>query len=164
VLNPARFDELRTFAKELRASHCMFATSELFKHIYSIELSFWSYSMPMSMYSEMLAIYKLPPLPSDPVKVTVERRMERDIPDLGRNGITILRDIGVSLESDLVGCVQCGKCVDECPEGALTVEELDGKAMAIIRSELCSGTACRRCEQICPGQVFNLNMMKASRD
>jgi methylamine methyltransferase corrinoid activation protein len=162
VLRPERFQEMRTFAKDLRASHCMFATSELFKHIYSIELSLWYYSMPMSAYSEMLAIYKLPPLPAQVGHVEVERRMSRDIPDLGRNGITILRDIGVSLESDLVGCVQCGKCAEDCPEDAITIKETEGGLKAVIRSELCSGTACRRCEQACPSQAINFNNMRAN--
>jgi methylamine methyltransferase corrinoid activation protein len=161
VLRPERFQEMKSFAKELRASHCMFATSELFKHIYSIELSLWYYSMPMSAYSEMLAIYKLPPLPPEVAQVKVEKRMRRDIPDLGRNGITIVRDIGVSLESDLAGCVQCGKCTSECPEGALTIIETEAVLRAVIRSELCDGTACRRCEQVCPSQAINFNSMKA---
>jgi methylamine methyltransferase corrinoid activation protein len=162
VLRPERFQEMKSFAKDLRASHCMFATSELFKHIYSIELSLWYYSMPMSAYSEMLGIYKLPPLPAEAPHVNVERRMSRDIPDLGRKGITILRDIGVSLESDLVGCIQCGKCSDECPEGAITISEANGTQKATIRSELCSGTACRRCEQACPTHAINFNSMKAN--
>ncbi|HEY3420288.1 MAG TPA: methylamine methyltransferase corrinoid protein reductive activase [Methanomassiliicoccales archaeon] len=162
VLRPERFQELKSFAKDLRASHCMFATSDLFKHIYSIELSLWYYSMPMSAYSEMLAIYKLPPLPPPVAHVDVERRMSRDIPDLGRKGIAILRDIGVSLESDLTGCVQCGKCTEECPEDAITIVESDGMLRAIIRSELCSGTACRRCEQACPNQAINFNNMRAN--
>jgi methylamine methyltransferase corrinoid activation protein len=164
VLKPERFMELKSFAKELRASHCMFATSEIFKHIYSIELSLWYYSMPISAYSEMLAIYKLPPLPTTPAHVTVERRMSRDIPDLGWKGITILNDIGVSLESELDGCIQCGKCIAECPEGALSINEADGKMTATIKSELCSGTACRRCEQACPSQALSFGNMKVNRN
>lgn len=163
VLCPEKFDELRSFAKELKASHCMFATSETFKNIYSIELSLWYYSMPMSAYSEMLAIYKLPPLPTAGQQVTIERRMSRDIPDLGVNGIVILNDIGVSLVSDLTGCVQCGKCTSECPERALTINDAGGLLTAVIRSELCAGTACRRCEQVCPSQAMSFNNIRAAR-
>lgn len=163
VLRPERFQEMKSFAKELRASHCMFATSERFKNIYSIELSLWYYSMPISAYSDMLAIYKLPPLPAQAAHVDVERRMSRDIPDLGRKGITILRDIGVSLESYLEGCIQCGKCSEECPEGAISIIETGDALKAVIRSELCSGTACRRCEQTCPTQSINFNGMRANR-
>jgi methylamine methyltransferase corrinoid activation protein len=162
VLRPENFDQLKTFAKGLRASHCMFATSEMFKHIYSVELSLWYYSMPMESYSEMLAIYKLPPLPKAVANVQIERRMSRDIPDLGKNGITILREIGVSLESELVGCIECRKCTAECPEGALTIISDGEKQKAVIRSELCDGTACRRCEQACPVQAINFNGMKAN--
>ncbi len=128
VLRPEKFDELKTFAKGLRASHCMFATSEMFKHIYSVELSLWYYSMPMESYSEMLAIYKLPPLPKAVANVQIERRMSRDIPDLGKNGITILTDIGVSLESELVGCIQCGKCEPRMPGRGLDDHRGRGEA------------------------------------
>jgi methylamine methyltransferase corrinoid activation protein len=115
----------------------------------------------MDAYSEMLSIYKLPPLPIPTTQVRIEKRMSRDIPDLGKNGIAILTDIGVSLETELIGCISCGKCTSECPEGALTVIGDGERQTAIIRSELCDGTACRRCEQACPVQAINFNNLKA---
>ena len=163
VLRPERFNELKSFAKELRASHCMFATSELFKNIYSIELSLWYCSMPMSAYSDMSGTYKLPPLPTEVKNITIEKRMSRDISHLGSKGINIVRDIGVPLESDLIGCIKCGKCTSECPEGALSIVENGGTIKAVIRSELSAETACLRCEQACPSEALSFNNMRANK-
>ena len=84
-------DDMRSFARQLRAKHCMFATSEDFKNLYSIELSLWTYGMPMSQYNDMLDIYSMPHLPSEPVTATVERKVNRDIADLGEKGMAVLR-------------------------------------------------------------------------
>jgi methylamine methyltransferase corrinoid activation protein len=152
-------DWLRGFAKEMRAKHCMFATSEDFKNLYSIELSLWTYGMPFSSYNDMLDIYKMEHLPSKPVEAISERRMLRDIPDLGSLGLTVLEDIGVELIADLDGCTMCQRCVQECPENALSLTEEGRTIRATIRSELCSGTACRRCDIGCPNHVFNFKRM-----
>lgn len=69
----------------------------------------------------MSGTYKLPPLPIEVKNITIEKRMSRDISHLGSKGINIVRDIGVSLKSDLIGCIHCGKCTSECPEEALSI-------------------------------------------
>ena len=152
-------DRMREFAKQLRARHCMFATSEDFKNLYSIELSLWTYGMPMSAYNDMLDIYSMPHLPSEPVKAEVERRVARDIPDLGEKGMAVLHDPGMVLTGELKGCIECHKCMKECPERAIAIESGD-PPLAVIRSDLCMGTACRRCELICPSQSISLNSLR----
>ncbi|MDW5563866.1 MAG: methylamine methyltransferase corrinoid protein reductive activase [Methanomassiliicoccus sp.] len=161
VMEPTRLDELRSFSTHLRATHCMFATSEMFKNIYSIELSLWAYGMPMSAYNDMLAIYKLPPIPLEPVEANVSRRMERDIPDLGPMGVTIVSDIGTELVIALDDCLSCKQCEKACREGAIRIENNDmGVGSAFIRSELCAGTACRRCEAVCRTKTLRLSRAK----
>ena len=152
-------DDMRSFAHQLRAKHCMFATSEDFKNLYSIELSLWTYGMPMSAYNDMLDIYSMPHLPSEPVKAEVERRVSRDIPDLGEKGMAVLHDPGMVLTAELEGCIKCLKCVKECPEKALKIEGGD-LPRAIIRSDLCMGTACKRCELVCPKHCMSLKALR----
>lgn len=162
VMRPEKLDELRTFARGLRSTHCMFATSETFKNIYSIELSLWTYGMPMSAYNDMLDIYSLPHMPLEPTpNVAAVKRMDRDIPDLGPLGIAILPRIGVELCCTVPGCTRCQKCVDSCPEDALDISFEEGGSVVSIRSELCAGTACRRCEMACPSKVLHLSGTKA---
>ncbi|MCP8316217.1 MAG: 4Fe-4S dicluster domain-containing protein, partial [archaeon] len=79
---------------------------------------------------------------------------KRDIPDLGEKGLKIVRDIGVLLVGEFPGCNACRSCEEECPEGAIRVEEKDGEGKIFVRSELCLGIACLRCERICPQKVF----------
>jgi methylamine methyltransferase corrinoid protein reductive activase len=153
-------DELREFAKKLRATHCMFATSETFKNLYSIELSLWSYGMPMASYNDMLDIYSLPHLRLEPVEAMVERKVSRDIPDLGELGITVLRDPGTVLTGKLDGCILCRKCEASCPEKALVI--VDGDVPRVrVRSDLCLGTACKRCELVCPEHVMKIKILRA---
>jgi methylamine methyltransferase corrinoid activation protein len=163
VYKPQMLDELRDFAHSLRAKHCMFATSETFKNIYAIELSLWCYGMPMSAYNSMLDIYHLPHLSMEPVTPNVRHAVTRDIPDLGEQGISILTDIGVELSTTVKGCLLCQKCVKECPEGALTVEENGSGSEARILSYKCLGTACRRCEMACKERVLHLSSMAFSK-
>ncbi|WP_400206971.1 methylamine methyltransferase corrinoid protein reductive activase [Candidatus Methanomassiliicoccus intestinalis] len=156
-------DYLKDFAKRLKAKHCMFATSQNFKDLYSIELSLWTYGMPMSSYNEMLDIYSLPHLPMEITEPQVEKRVKRDIPDLGDFGMAVLENPGTLITKELVGCLRCNKCVEVCPENALVLEERDGEPVAVIRSDLCAGAACKRCELSCPSHAMSLKNMGVCR-
>jgi len=163
TMGKVELDDLRQFAQKLRATHCMFATSETFKNLYSIELSLWSYGMPITSYNDMLDIYGLPHLRLEPVKATIERKVRRDIPDLGSMGISVLNDPGTMLIAELDGCIQCGKCVESCPEDALAILDKDPHPRAMVRSDLCLGTACKRCELVCPQHVMRIKSLKSYR-
>lgn len=156
-------DELKEFAKKLKARHCMFATSETFKNLYSIELSLWTYGMPMSSYNDMLDIYSLPHLPMEISEPQVERKMKRDIPDLGDFGMAVLENPGTLITKELIGCVRCDKCIEVCPEKALTIDESGANPTAVIRSDLCDGAACKRCELSCPSHAMSLKNMGVCR-
>jgi methylamine methyltransferase corrinoid protein reductive activase len=160
VITPEKLDELQDFARKLRAKHIMFATSKTFKNIYVIELSIWTEGMPFTMYNDMLKLYNLPPLPMKKVRTKIDKMVERDIPNLGKLGITVLDDIGITLTSSLSDCILCKKCMNECPEDAIRVIEKDDKRIVIIRSDRCSGTACMRCEIVCPKDTLKLREMK----
>lgn len=157
---PEKLDELQDFARELRAKHVMFALSETFKNIYLVELAIWTEGMPSSRYNDLLKRFKLPPIPMKKVRAKINKMVERDIPDLGKLGITILEDIGISLTSPLLDCILCKKCMEECPEDAIMVIEKDKERIAVIQSDRCNGTACRRCEIVCPRSTLKLQDMK----
>ena len=156
-------DKLKEFAKKLKARHCMFATSETFKNLYSIELSLWTYGMPMSSYNDMLDIYSLPHLPMEISEPQVERKMKRDIPDLGDFGMAVLENPGTLITKELIGCVRCDKCIEVCPEKALIIDESGANPTAVIRSDLCDGAACKRCELSCPSHAMSLKNMGVCR-
>lgn len=160
VMNPDALFDLQEFAHRLRAKHCMFAISETFKSIYIIELSVWNYGMPIDMYNDMMKMYRLPPVQTECVDSSVERLVKRDIPDLGKLGLTVLEEIGMSLTSSLEDCVLCRRCIEECPEDALTIEQENDATIARIQSDRCGGTACRRCEIICPKKTLRLKDMQ----
>lgn len=162
VLGEIDLDGLREFAKQLRADHVMFATSETFKNLYTIEYSVWCSSMPMSMYNDMLDMYNMKhiPLDYDTSDVDVERRTERDLPDTEKCKVRII-PCGTLLSGIVEGCVGCRRCVKECPEKALSIVPVGTSSYkAQIQSDRCGGTACRRCERACPQKVLKCDDLK----
>ena len=156
VTGQTDLESLRVFAKELKANHCMFASSDFFKNLYGIEYSLWCSSMPMSEYNGMCAIYDIKPIPVDPdlSKVSVRRVTVRDLPDT--EGIAVRTiSCGTVVSGKVDGCIGCGQCESECPESALSIEEDNGSYVAKIRTDRCGGTACRRCEKSCPESALN---------
>lgn len=153
-------DDLRAFAVKLRATHCMFATSEVFKNIYSIEYALWCTGMPMSEYNNMLSIYDLPPLTESSEALHINRRDKTDLPDTEKCPVRILEEPGTILFGVLTKCVMCKRCMKECPERAITIVKEGKTISARVKSDRCAGTACRRCESVCEHDALNLREFK----
>mgnify|MGYP002624196334 CR=1 FL=1 len=151
IFGEISLEELREFAKKLLAQHVMFATSEFFKNLYSVEYSLWCGGMPWSEYNNMLAMYDVKPIPEkiDPSEIQHKRYAVRDLPDTEECKVHIIQ-AGTRTTGALDKCIGCKKCVKECPENALSIVEKDGKNWAEIMTDRCGGVACRRCERICP--------------
>ena len=156
ALGKMELDELREFAKRLRATHCMFATSDVFKNIYSIEYSLWSQGMPVSEYNNMMDVYDLPHIPDPMDDPFVSRMSVTDLPHTEGRKIIMIDEPGTILTGKIEGCILCKKCVKECPERALSLIQREEHIWGEIKSDRCAGTACRRCERICPSQVLHI--------
>ncbi|WP_414470057.1 methylamine methyltransferase corrinoid protein reductive activase [Methanobacterium sp. ACI-7] len=149
VLDPSLLDNLQEIADGMRGKHITLATSKTFEKIYSLELSVGEQGMPFWMYNDWLSKYgyqKLPPRVSNPI---IHRIFEKDIPELGKYGLKIVK-IGSTLKAEFERCSNCQKCMKNCPEEAIIIEKGEAK----VRTELCSGMACMRCELSCPEKVF----------
>ena len=108
----------------------------------------------------MLELYGLPPLPKILEQVNIEKRVSKDIEEVGSGGLSILKEIGIILEVPVEKCVYCKKCVKECPEAALEIVERDGQRIAKYDSQKCLGTSCRRCVGICPEDAIDITKLK----
>lgn len=149
ILNPALLDNLQEIADEMRGKHITLATSKTFEKIYSLELSMCEQGMPFWMYNDWLSKYgyqKLPPRVSNP---HIHRIFEKDIPELGKYGLKIVK-IGSTLTAAFERCTNCRTCMENCPEDAIVIENGEAK----VRTDLCSGMACLRCELSCPEKLF----------
>ncbi|WP_406670656.1 methylamine methyltransferase corrinoid protein reductive activase [Methanolobus sp. ZRKC4] len=160
AIDSSRLEEVKDVAEKIKADHLMMATSETFKDIYVCELSTWQHGMPHEMYNQMLQMYNITPFPEDREDVEIEKRVIRDIDDVGTFGLDIVANIGIILEAPVEKCILCHKCEEECPEDAVIIVEKEGKRFANIDSQHCLGTSCRRCVAICPEQTINHNILK----
>lgn len=153
VLDPGRLAELQVLAKQLRANHCMFGESQVFERAYLLELSLWGEGMPWEQYHRFSKMYKLPDLISPVMSPEIVKLAERDIPDLGREGVKYIEYVGRPAAVSFAGCTGCQTCIEKCPEKALSYG-VDQKIS--LRPDRCNGTACKRCEVNCPEKVFVL--------
>jgi methylamine methyltransferase corrinoid activation protein len=154
VRDPELMDVLQVTANSIRANHVMFAMDKVFETLYLQELGMWQEGMPVETYNFFLRSMGIQELPSKIRPAEVHRIVDRDIPILGKKGLKILRDIGLTITGCFDGCVGCRKCEEECPENALTISESGSDYIVTVRSDLCNGTACLRCDRICPEKVF----------
>jgi methylamine methyltransferase corrinoid protein reductive activase len=147
---------MQEIADNLRQSHCMFAESKVFEKVYILELSYWTEGMPHAQYQKFLAKYGFPPLAEVTDIPQVIKTVERDIPDLGAMGLSIIPDIGQRKTMVFNGCLGDAACIVECPENALRMKKRAEGYAITINLALCDGMACRRCERVCSEKCFDL--------
>ena len=160
AIDRSKLDEVITIAQKIKADHLMMASSETFKNIYMCELASWQNGMPTEIYAQMLEMYNIPVYPGTLKDVNIEKRVVRDIDDVGYLGLDVVADIGITLEAPVVKCTLCHKCETECPEDALVIIEKDGERFVNIDSQHCLGTSCRRCVVVCPEQTMNHSLLR----
>ena len=164
VRDPDHLWNMKRVADDLRQHHCMFAESKVFEKIYILELSYWTEGMPIHQYQKFLKKYGLPALQEVTDTPEVIKTVVKDIPDLGVMGLKIITDIGERKSVCFEGCVICRECIEECPENALYMEELEEGCAITINLALCDGVACRRCERACGGKGFDLFELLTAED
>ena len=145
---------MKRIADDLRQHHCMFADSKVFEKVFILELSYWTQGMPLDQYHTFMKKFGLPPLKEAAGIPEVIKKVEKDIPELGIMGLTIISDIGEQKKIVFEGCIGCDACVEECPENALFMEEEAGEFAITMDLARCNGLACRRCEKACQEKVF----------
>ncbi|MGD0818732.1 MAG: methylamine methyltransferase corrinoid protein reductive activase [Methanomassiliicoccales archaeon] len=164
VKDPNLMETLQEMAHNIRSNHIMFATDKVFETLYIQELALWQEGMPIESYNFFIQSMGIQPLPDKFREAKVFKIVQRDIPILGDKGLKILTDIGTKLKGTFDGCIACMKCVENCPERALTVEKkMSGEPEITVASDLCNGTACMRCERGCPEKVFKFKGLKSTR-
>lgn len=160
VRDPTYIDEIQEVADSIRAQHIMFAEDETFEKVYVQELAYWNEGMPFSTYNEMLKRFGIQKLPINMEKVEVHERVMRDITDVGKKGLKVIREVGGTLYKEFEGCTGCGKCKKVCPEDAITIEEKNGEFGISVSTGRCIGSRCLKCEINCPEKVFKIMDMQ----
>ncbi|MFA5311803.1 MAG: methylamine methyltransferase corrinoid protein reductive activase [Methanomassiliicoccales archaeon] len=163
VIKPELIDYLQGLANSIRARHIMFANSKVFENAFAIELGVWTQGMSFEGEDKMRKHFGLEPRPPLNNNIEVVKLVQRDIQDLGANGLTVVEDIGIHLEQLIEECVGDLRCVKACVEGAISVNKEGNYWKIVICSDKCMGTACRRCERACKQRVLHLEQLIMSR-
>jgi methylamine methyltransferase corrinoid protein reductive activase len=160
VENPGLLDEIQDVANSIRAKHIMFANEKVFENSFAVELGVWTQGMPEPDAAKMRDFFKLDPRPGLNPSPEIIRLVERDIDDLGREGLTVVENIGLLLTGEVMDCDHCLRCVKACNEDAISMEKMGDRCFVTIRSDKCMGTACRRCERRCRSKLLHLDSLK----
>lgn len=151
LLSEERLWELQDIASQIIGTHIMFATVPEFRDAYVLELAYWEEGMPFKMFKKYLKKKGLPSL-DDPISnPIVDKRVERDIPVLGEEGLHVLERVGTYMTM-VVDCPECKKCIKVCPNDAITIDE---ENRVMISTDLCEGAHCQKCIRACPPDKFN---------
>ncbi|KXB07594.1 hypothetical protein AKJ51_00875 [candidate division MSBL1 archaeon SCGC-AAA382A20] len=159
VKKPSYIDELQDIADSIRAKHIMFAEDETFEKIYVQELAYWNEGMPLSVYNQMVERFDIQKLPVQMEEIDVHESVMRDISEVGKKGLKIMKKAGTTLTKEFEGCTGCGKCKEVCPEDAIEIKEEGGNITIKVKTGACLGSRCLECEVDCPKNVFELQKM-----
>jgi methylamine methyltransferase corrinoid protein reductive activase len=157
LLSESRLWELQDIATQISGTHIMLATTPQFSDAYILEIAYWEEGMPFRMLQKYLKKKGLPGL-GDPVdNPVIEKRVKKDIPVLGEEGLHILERTGTNMTM-LVECPECRKCIKVCPNDAIKIDE-ENRAI-IIATDVCEGVHCQKCLKTCPPDKFNWKSLK----
>ncbi|KKG14283.1 4Fe-4S ferredoxin [Methanosarcina sp. 2.H.T.1A.6] len=151
LLSEERLWELQDIASQIIGTHTMFATAPEFRDAYVLELAYWEEGMPFKMFKKFLKKKGLPSLDEPIDHPVVDKRVERDIPVLGEEGLYVLERVGTYMTM-VVDCPECRQCIKVCPNDAITIDE---ENRVMISTDLCEGSHCQKCIRACPPDKFN---------
>ena len=155
AFDPEYLEELNSMRDRLLTDHTMFVSSDIFRDLYTYEYGYWAEGMPLSRYRRALERYGVDGYLDQKEPPRVDRLYERDIREIGESLSAL--DISPVMTASW-SCSRCGKCVKECPEKALSMD--DGTFS--IRTGYCLGTACQRCQEICPQHSYDYSAYRLS--
>ncbi|MBC7107340.1 MAG: methylamine methyltransferase corrinoid protein reductive activase [Methanomassiliicoccales archaeon] len=159
VKNPDLIDSLQEIADSIRSHHVMFAESKVFENAFAVELGVWTQGMPFDQEDKMRKHFGIEPRPPLNTNPDIRRIVERDINELGKFGLTVVEEVGVTLEGEISDCVECERCVKACNEDAIRSKTVNGKVHIVIDTGKCLGTACRRCERACKNRLLHIDKL-----
>jgi len=153
VIDETHLDEMTRMANDMRKNYFSLAASEIFKKVFILELSYWLEGMPMTIYRNLLKVYRFRDMPEIQGKLNIVNDFNKDSGiTTYTNSITIRKNEDVEIS----GCTLCMKCQAGCPVNAISVRASPLSPAISVDGSLCLGITCKRCERACLENVFKL--------
>jgi len=159
VNNPGRAFELEAIADSVPWHWVAFERLPTYVRALECEHAFWEDGISPEGMASMCAARGIPkpnPRAGTPLKVTT---LDRDIPEMGKGGLKIRNMVDTCLHIKVEGCTGCFCCTDICKNNAI---KPDTKVIH-IRTDLCSGLGCQKCQMTCSTGVINWDRIELGR-
>jgi methylamine methyltransferase corrinoid protein reductive activase len=157
LLSEERLWKLQDIANQISDMHIMLATTPQFRDVYILEIAYWEEGMPFKMFQKYLKKKGLPSLGNPIDKPFIEKRVKKDIPIIGEEGLLLLERTKTYMTM-VFDCPECRKCIKICPNDAITIDKENGAI--IIATDVCEGAHCQRCLKACPSEKYNWKTLK----
>jgi methylamine methyltransferase corrinoid protein reductive activase len=157
LLSEERLWKLQDISNQIADMHIMLATTPQFRDAYILEIAYWEEGMPFKMFQKYLKKKGLPSLGNPIDKPFIEKRVKKDIPIIGEEGLLLLERTKTYMTM-VFDCPECRKCIKICPNDAIKIDKENGAI--IIATDVCEGVHCQRCLKACPSEKYNWKTLK----
>ncbi len=144
------FDLERT-AESLTWKWVIFNAFGLYNDALACESAYWREGISKKLTCKMREEKGLPPIRVPCHVPTIVATKDRDIWDMGREGLKIVKRMDTILRMKADGCTGCFCCTDVCTHNAITIESNIFK----IKTDLCDGLSCQKCVRSCMGLIID---------
>lgn len=157
LLSEERLKELQDIANKIVGTHVMFATDPVFKEIYILEIAYWGEGMNFKMFKKFLKKKELPMIDEPLNTPKIDKKVEKDIPDFGVEGLESIKRTGTYLAMKVEN-PEASEWIKACPTHAMSYKD----GFVKIRSDLCDGSNCKKCTRTFPPEVFSWDLLEVT--
>lgn len=155
LVSETRLKELQDIATKIVGTHVMFATDDVFKDVYILELAYWGEGMDFKMFKKFLKKKHLPEIDIPTNTPFINQVVKKDIPVFGQEGYKVIKQTGTYLYTKIEN-QDIKNLISQCPTHSMSYEN----SILKIRSDLCNGSNCKKCIHFLPNNSLDWNKLE----
>jgi methylamine methyltransferase corrinoid protein reductive activase len=147
--------ELEKITESVTWKWVIFNAFELYNEALVCEYAYWREGLSAKLIETMRKERGIP-VPRVPDHTpAVEETRDRDIEEMGKEGLKVIKRMDTILRMKVEGCTGCFCCTDVCKHNAITIESSIFK----LKTDLCDGLSCQKCVRSCMGFIIDWNKL-----